>query len=85
MGIPDSFDPTMMLGTAKNVRDASAPAIPGDSERFPADVLKLDGTSNMGDAPNAIDKPGSDKVDSPAGGIQRQPADVNRFNSSGGL
>lgn len=84
MPVKDSFDPTMMLGSAKNVGEPAGAEIPADREVFPADVLKLDGTQNLGDATRNVEMPGAENPVS-TDGIQRQAGLVDSFDGTGGL
>lgn len=75
MPIPDSFDPLMMLSSAKNVGEGGVPASPGETDRTVAE--KFDGAATS--AVN-IEIPGAEKPLSTDGGYGGPPADVDRFN-----
>ena len=75
--IPDRFDPLMDLNTAKNKGDHPAPAIPGDTGSSPL-AEPFDGAANFGTTGADI-VIGADGRPIAASGVQRQPADVDRF------
>lgn len=81
MGIPDTFDPTMQLNTAKDVGNPSPPGTPGDASRLPGDVAAFDPTANTGTIPRDVSFAGTENPLS-AGGVLRQPPDVQTFNGS---
>jgi hypothetical protein len=82
MGLPDSFDPLMDIGSAKNVGDNSTPAIPGITGTSPL-PQQFDSTANFGT--NGHDVVFGLPHEGAYSGPQRQPADVDRFDGSGGL
>lgn len=76
---PDKCDPLMMLNTAKDMGDHSAPVASGEASRQPADVAKFDSAAIPGYV--TVEIPGVGEKPLTTSGIQRQPADVDRFNS----
>lgn len=75
---PDRFDPLMDLNTAKSKGDFSAPPLPADTGSSPL-AQPFDGAANFGTTGADI-MIGADGRPIAANGIERQPADVQRFN-----
>ena len=80
MAVKDSFDPTMDLSHAKNKGEPAGAVTPGSIERYPADVLKLDGTSNLGTPTTNVEIPGAGEKSLNASGVQRQAGLVDTFS-----
>jgi len=80
MGLPDSFDPTMMLNEAKSMGDTAVPAQAPGAERQPGDVMRNDPTANLGSFYATVEISGGGEKPLSPSGAQRQPADVDRFN-----
>ncbi len=75
--IPDSFDPTMMLGTAKSKGDHAAPAAPGPNARTLAE--SFDGAAVTA---GNVEMPGADRPIAATGGYGGPPSGVDKFDGS---
>ena len=77
MAGPDKFDPTMMLGNAKNMHEGSAPSSGGEVSHTPADVQQFDGAATS--AQNIVWGEDTRPLSTDAG-YGGPPAGVDKFN-----